>query len=58
MSLFRKRSPDTTPFTPVDSEATDRVLETLENSDLDPKATLLVGSAASFTWGSTAYYLW
>lgn len=55
MSLFRKRSPDTTPFTPVDSEATDRVLETLENSDLDPKATLLVGSAALALHGAVLH---
>lgn len=55
MGLFRKRSPDTTPFTPVESAVTDKILETLEASGLDPKATLLVGSAALALHGARLF---
>ncbi len=55
MALFRKRSPDTTPFTPVESETTYKILDTLQASDLDPKATLLVGSAALALHGAVLH---
>ena len=52
MSLFKHHS-EQLPLQPADTEASERVLTTLERSNLDPHHILLVGSAALALYGVT-----